>query len=239
MADLLDKATEKFERSCAHLVKFLDDWIDKIAGRCAQDEQQRAAFFIWSRYTMSIRTLQRICDPHLMPDIYLIGRACIEFDASLKAVTDDPEQAHKYLQFEDAAAAYLGKLFKRHGYTDDLGAMESRLKEALGPDWEKSARAKWCNMREIIVRYAGPEERIGYAWWSHFAHGSVVAIESLRGIAPTQRRLDQAMAVIYNSYLMSTSDFLDFIWGHIVTADSDRCKKEFETVMASNIRGVH
>lgn len=235
MADLLDGATERFLRSAPYLLRFLKDWGDKLWDRCAGDGQRKAGFLIWSRYTMSIRTLQRLCDPCLMPDIYLIGRACMEFDASLKAVLKDPDQARRYIEYEDKAAAHFGKLLQQSGQATALAQMEPRLRRVFGPDWLKKASTKWANTTEIIAAYGDPDAKIGYAWWSHFAHGSVVAMEFLHGIMPTQRKLDEAIGSIYSSYTLSTSEFLESVWGQIVTIDSDRCKKEFNVVMASNV----
>ena len=230
----VENFTIKFKRSFTYLQTFLDNWMDKIQDQCLRDDQHKASFYIWCRYTMSIRTFHRICEPHFLPDVYVIGRSCIEYDAYLKGVIAESELAEHYLEFPDRARAYYGKVLESLGDTSRLAELEQGLKTVFGDGWRKEARITWCNTSELIEKYGGSEQRRIYAWWSHFVHGSAAALEMLQRIAPTQDRLDTAVVTVYSSYVLSTSDFLDFAWGQIVTPDKDSCENEFvHSVMAA------
>jgi hypothetical protein len=225
----VESITVKFHRSYAQLLAFLDKWTDQIQEQCAGDYQRKASFYLWARYTISIRTLYQICDPHYIPDVYVIGRSCLEYDASLKGVMADRALAERYLQYPDKAMAYYATVLEKLGVRSELARLEPRLRKVLGDDWRSSAKAgrQWCNTSQLIEQYGGSEERRLYAWWSHFAHGSAVSVEVLQQTTPTQERLDSIIAFVWPAYGLSTCDFLDFAWGPVVTPASQNCKNEF------------
>jgi hypothetical protein len=234
----VENFTAKFKRSFTLLQPFLDNWMGKIQEKCLGEDQRKASFYIWARYTMSIRTFHQICEPHYLPDIYVIARSCVEYDAFLNGFIADPRLAKDYLEFPDNARAYYGKVLERLGDSSRLAQLESDLEKNLGKDWRTKARdgMKWCNTSQLVEQYGGPAQRCLYACWSHFTHGSAIALEMLMRTVPSQDRLDTAVANVYGSYVLSTIDFLTFAWGRIVTQDSDSCKKEFQVVMEAWVR---
>ncbi len=219
--------TTKFQQSYICLQKFLDNWTEKIQDRCLGDDQRKASFYIWARYTISIHTLHRICEPCYIPDIYVIARSCLEYDAYLKGIIEDPELADRYLEFPDRAKAYYAKMLERLGYSSNLAKLEPELKKVFGDDWRDEASMSWCNASNLLEQYGEREGRRLYALWSHFTHGSAVALQVLQRTVPTQDQLDTLVFAVYGAYCPSTSDFLDFAWGLVVTADSESCKSEF------------
>ena len=176
------------------------------------------------------------CDPQYLPDIYVIARSCVEYDAFLKGIIEDPKLAKDYLEFPDRARAYYVKVLEKLGCSSEFAKLESGLKRAFGNNWRKEASTKWCDTSKLVEQYGGPKERCFYAWWSHFTHGSALAMEALKGTSPTQYKLDTAIANVYGSYVLSTDDFLCFAWGQVVTPDSDSCKREFQTVIKAWVR---
>lgn len=219
--------TYKFNQSYAYLQKFLDNWTEKIQERCIGNEQRKASFYVWSRYTISIHTFHQICDPHYIPDIYVIARSCLEYEAALKGIIADPELAKSYLEFPNRAKAYYCKKLEELDYSDELAKLEPDLKKVFGDNWRRKASPKWSVISNLINDYLGPDERRLYAFWSHFTHGSAVALNWLQNTIPTQNQLETPVTFVYGAYCLSTSDFLDFVWGSIVTHDSDSCKNEF------------
>jgi hypothetical protein len=188
----------------------------KIQDRCLGDDQRKASFYVWCRYTISIRTFHQIYEPQYLPDIYVIARSCVEYDAFLKGIIADPGLAKDYLEFPRKAKAYYARLLERlGGYSSELAKLEPDLEKNLGKDWRTKARegVKWCNTSQLIEQYGERVERRLYAWWSHFAHGSAVSMDFLMCTTPSQYRLDTTVAAVYGSYVLSTEEFLSFAWG--------------------------
>lgn len=232
----MESITDKFLRSYVELSTFLNKWTGQIQEQCVGDDQRKASFYVWFRYTISIRTLQRLCDPLYIPDILVIARACIEYSASLKGIISDPKLAADYLQFEHKAKAYYGKLLERLGDMTKIADLEQELKPIFGNNWREQADFKWANISALVELYGGPSERRAYALFSHFVHSSVIAPKVLERSIPTQRWLDLCIDTAYGSYCQSTFDFLNFAWGPVVTADSQNCKNEFTyKVMAAYV----
>ena len=74
----------RFKKSYAVLQSFYERWLVRLGERCEGHDQRQAAYYVWARYSMSIRTLDAILDPHLIPDLSVICRGCLEFDVSLR-----------------------------------------------------------------------------------------------------------------------------------------------------------
>ena len=73
-----------------------------------------------------------------------------------------------------------------------------------------------------------------YSWLSHFAHGSVSAMQILDGkIDDPSGMMTSLVDATYTSYLTSTHAFLCFVWEPLVTPDGERCKKDFSEVEAT------
>ena len=97
---------------------------------------------------------------------------------------------------------------------------------------EVNSEKRASKAQQLVEKYLGENSRCCYALWSHFTHCSVVASQMLENTAPSQTRLDNIIASVYGGYVLVTSDFLDFIWGPIITTESDRCKNDFLNVMS-------
>jgi len=231
MPNELHNQAAKFNHSFIELSKFLDKWVDEIKKKAIQDDIRRAAWLVWGRYSISIRTLHKICDPYLLPDIWLIGRSCLEHEATLKGIINDPKIAEDFLNFMDRAKAYYAWLLEKLGHNDQLAHLEPDLKRTFGENWRKEKLATWSKASELVERYEGDDGRCCYALWSHFTHCSVVASNFLENTAPTLHNLDTTIVVVYGGYVLTTHDFLEFVWGSIATSYSDRCKSDFLNVM--------
>jgi len=231
MPDQLDNQTVKFNQSFILLSKFLDKWVDKVKSQAIQDDVRRPAWFVWGRYTLSIRTIHTICSPYFLPDIWLIGRSCLEHEATLRGIMNDPKIAKDYLNFMDRAKAYYAWLLEKVGLSDKLAQLEPELIKTLGENWRNRKAATWSKASELVERYGGDASRCCYALLSHFSHCSVVASQMLEHTGPSEMSLGNTIESIYGGYVLVTTDFLDFIWGPIVTTESDRCKNDFLNVM--------
>ena len=231
MPNELHNQVEKFKKSFIRLSRFLDQWVDKIKSQAIPDDIRRAAWLVWGRYSITIRTLNKICDPCFLPDIWLIGRSCLEYEATLKGIIDDPNIANDYLAFPDKAKAYYAWLLERMGHIDKLAHLETELISRFGENWRNNKAITWSRTSDLVEKYGGSASRCCYALWSHFTHCSVVASNFLENTAPSLDSLDTTIIVIYGGYVETTHDFLEFVWGPIVTIDSDKCKNDFLDVM--------
>lgn len=235
MSNQLHNQTAKFNQSFTDLSKFFDKWANKIKNQAIQDDIRRAAWLVWGRYSISIRTLHKICNPYFLPDIWLIARSCLENEATLRGIMDDAKIAKDYLNFMNRAKAYYAWLLERLGYSDKFKTIEPEMIKLFGANWRKEKASTWSRSSELVENYGGKEERCLYAFFSHFSHCSVVASHFLENTAPTISSLDTAIAIVYGGYVLVTKDFLDLIWGPIVTTESDRCKSDFLNVMRKGI----
>lgn len=233
MVDQMAGATDNFKKSFPLLVKFLGCWTNKIKSQCSDDAQRRAAWHIWGRYSLSVHTVYKICEAAYLPDLWLIGRSCLEHDAALQGVMASEKLAGDFLEFESKAKAYLGKIYGRLNSSANLQAIESAMTSIAGEQWRDHAAFKWCDISKVVEQHGGPQKRLLYASWSHFTHCSVLASLILDHIGPTQRNLDMTIGIIYVGYTRATYKFLDFIWGKIITLDSEQCKTAFRNVMTA------
>jgi hypothetical protein len=228
----IGRVTE-FQESFKHLTKFWLDWAEEIDGQANQDNPRRASYYIWARWSLLIRTFYRICDPAYLPDIYLITRSSIECEAFFKAIKADPKLADKYLAFPEKAKAYYAWVCKRLGLKDSLAKLEPDLKRRFGDNWEAEKATQWCNTSDMIEKHCGPPSRLLYASYSHFVHGSAVVVNYLQGHSPSGAELAKVIDAVYTGYLLSTSDFLEMVWGPIVQEKSTRCQKVFSDILKS------
>ena len=231
MPDELHNQIAKFKLSFLELSKFFDKWVDKIKSQAIQNKVCSVGWLVSGRYFISIRTIHRICDPYFLPDICLIARSCLEYEATIRGIMDDPKIADDYLNFMNRAKAYYLWLLEKLGCSEQVVRLEPELVKIFGKNWRKEKAATWSKTSELIEKYGGEANRRCYALWSHFSHCSVVASQMLEHTPPSQTWLDDTITAVYGGYIVVTKDFLDFLWGPIITTESDECKKDFLNVM--------
>jgi len=222
-----------FKNSYGVLVPFLNAWTDKIRERCKSDDQKRAGFYIWGRYSLSMPTLERIAEPRFAPDIYIIARSCLEYFACLRAVITTPALTRDFWAFMDKSKVYYACRLEELGCTEELAELEPGLEEAFGDEWRKKGASKWCVVSDMIKTHGGPDERLLYALLSNLTHCSVIAPSVLERSTPADVNLPQILSGVYGGYLIATKEFLDFIWGSVWTSDGEECRKHFVNVMES------
>ena len=233
--DIYTLQLEKFDQSCKQLGQWLVQWSDRIKAKAIQNDRNRAAWLVWGRYSLAICTFHQICKPNYFPDLLLIGRSCLEYEATLKGIMDDPSVAEKYLAFLYQAKAYYACLLERQGQKEKAAQLEPSLKEKLGDDWRKKKATAWTQTSELVEKYGGEANRYCYALWSHFTHCSVVASEFLENTPPSPYILVKAVNAIYSGYVLVTHDFLEFVWGPIVTSESEQCKNKYIEIMKKGV----
>jgi hypothetical protein len=232
MPGLLDK----FVRSWDQLNEFQRVWVEKLERQSKSDDQRRACFSVWARYSIALKTLRRICEPQYLPDCIVIARCCLEYEASLRAVLLEPEYVKKYLDFDKQAEAYHARLSERIGCSATRAKLEPDLLSEFGQDWRDEAKSNWCNISDLIKKLSGKEARRLYGLYSHFVHSSVIAVNLLdHRISHPEKWLSLCINGAYSAYLELTHRFLDVIWGAIVTGESESCKKNFEYVLEAYV----
>jgi hypothetical protein len=159
----------------------------------------------------------------------VIARCCIEFSASLRAVLTEKDLATDYLQFEKHAKSNYYKKFGDTMEPMKIQQMQNYLKSLGVENTDDYKWDKWCRrvggITNLIRKYA-PQSEILYWQFSHFAHGSVLALQILRRMVQNDRRPVDMVDLVYCDYLISTEGFVEQFWGPVVTSESERCKSE-------------
>jgi hypothetical protein len=228
---------QKFLDSYGKLDKFLNKCITLLDKRCVgnTDKQIEASYYVWARYTISIHTVRRLCEPRFFPDLCVIARCCLEYDASLLAVLNDQCAATDYLEFEKHAKASHLRKFGDTLDNNKKALYENILASQGVEDVENYKWDKWCAKQGghtgLIKKYEGEDAIKLYSLWSHLAHGSVMGIRILQNTPGIASELLMKLIVgTYSSYLCATKSFLDKVFGLIITQDSENCKEEFNEV---------
>jgi hypothetical protein len=212
------------------LESFLQQWAQPLDQQCRNhaDIQVKAAYCIWARYTMSIRTVVHLSEPQFIPDLFVIARCCVEFNASLNAVLNDVNVAEQYLDFEKSALCSYVKYLEENDRTDDAENAREILKQMGVTDPTKHKSKKWCKQgyTKLVQKHA-PNAVNLYGQLSDFVHGSVVALRFMERQRPTEDGPGRIQMITDLGYVSSTKTFLDRAWGVIITDESERCKNDF------------
>jgi len=228
-------ALEKFACSSDELMHFLSNWVEPIDRKCEgnNDNQIKASYYIWARYSMSIRTLKHLCKIEFFPDLCVIARSCLEFSASLRAVLSDKNAADDYIEFEKHATSNYLRYLENKGEIEKTVRLREHLSELDAENPNDYKWKKWCarhsGITGLIEKYTPEASRL-YNFLSDFAHGSVLAIRFFQNKSPSPDLLENLIGCVYSDYICSTKSFIDKVWGPIITDDSQRCKSEFDQV---------
>lgn len=225
----------RFKQSYPVLQNFYSAWWDRIAERCKGHDQRQAAYYVWARYSMSMCTLDAIRDPHLIPDLWVICRGCLEFDVGLEAVIKVGNAAHEYLEFEKHAKARYLRILREHGDIGRLLMRRAQFDEMFGEDPEDFRQLSWCAKFQGITGLMRKLQRTNdlriYNMLSHFSHGSIWAMQILDGrITDPEKTLAEMVEATYNRYLSSSRSFIWFIWEPLTTPEGEKCKNDFLVV---------
>ena len=228
---------EQFARSYAVLTRFFATWIPIIDERSRGHDQRHAAYYVWARYCMSMNTIHALLDPHLFPDLAVISRGCLEFNVTLDAIVRDEEMAREYLEFDKHAKARYLKILAKQGDIDRLLKRSKQFEEMFDESPDGFRQTSWCAKRGGITGLMRALERETdvrlYNMLSHFAHGSVSALQILDGrIQDPNELMAKLVDATYRSYLDSTHSFLCFVWEPLETPDGERCKSDFSEVQS-------
>ncbi len=234
------KNIPRFKQSFAYLQKFYDAWLLRIEERCKGHLQRHAAYYVWARYSMSMGTLDAICNPHLIPDLSVICRGCLEFDVALEAVIKDEDLVRDYLEFDKHAKARYMKILGKQGDVGRLLMRRAQFTETFREEPEDFGRNSWCARYQGITGLMQKLERSNdlciYNMLSHFAHGSVWAMQTLDGhILDPEKTLAMMVESVYTTYLKLSRSFIWFIWEPLATPEGGRCKNDFLEVLSAHI----
>lgn len=233
----------RFKQSYGVLQKFYDAWLVRISERCQGHDQRQAAYYVWARYSMSMRTIDAILDPpdpRLIPDLSVICRGCLEFDVTLEAVIKDANMASDYLEFAKHAKAHYLRLLSKQGDIDRLLTRRDQFDETFGEAPEDFRRTSWCAKQGGITGLMRTLNRTIdmrlYNMLSHFAHGSIWAMQTLDGnITDPAKSLAKMIDGAYAKYLGSSREFVSFIWEPLMTAEGEQCKNDFLEVESLHV----
>jgi hypothetical protein len=189
---------------------------------------------------MSICTLDAILDPRLIPDVSVICRGCLEFDVTLEAVIKDADAARDYLDFAKHAKARYLKILSAQGDINRFLKLRDQFKETFSEDPEDLGRRSWCAKQGGVtglMRTLGRTTDVRlYNMLSHFAHGSIWAMQTLDGnISDPEIALATLVEGTYTGYLDSSREFIWLIWEPLTTPEGERCKNDFIQVMSAHV----
>ncbi|MGB2984525.1 MAG: DUF5677 domain-containing protein [Phycisphaerae bacterium] len=237
------KRIASFKDSHAVLLRFFEKWMQRIDDRCSKDDQRQAAYYVWARYCMSMRTLEALLDPHLIPDLAVICRGCLEFDVALEAVLKDEQMAREYLEFDKHAKAHYLEILRKQGDLERMLMRRGQFQEMFGEAPEGFKHQSWCVKKEGttgLMRSLGRQIDVRvYNVLSHFAHGSVWAMQMLDGrIEDPEEMFATLIDSTYTRYLNSSRAFVRFVWQPLTTPEGEECKNDFVQVMSEHIKGT-
>jgi hypothetical protein len=230
---------QKFLDSYSKLEEFLSKWITDLNKKCNRnsDNQIKASYYIWARYSIAIRSFRHLCQPQFLPDLYVIARCCLEYDASLLAVLNDQGAATNYLEFEKHAKTNYLRKFGNNIDKNKKKTYENNLASLGVKNLEDYKWTKWCvkqgGYSGLIEKYNGKDAKRNYFFFSEFSHGSVMAVKILQNISNPDKNLlmmQDIVNLVYLGYLDETNSFLEKALGPIITSDSENCRKEFDEV---------
>jgi hypothetical protein len=189
---------------------------------------------------MSIRTLDAMLDPHLIPDLSVICRGCLEFDVSLEAIIKDENIARDYLEFDKHAKSRYLKILSKQGDIDRLLTRREQFDETFGEDPDNFGRNSWCAKHQgitgLIQKLNRSIDLRLYNMLSHFAHGSIWAMQTLDGrISDPDKTLATMIDAVYTRYLDSSRSFVWFVWEPLTTPEGEQCKSDLLEVAAAHI----
>ncbi len=230
----------RFKRSYALLQRFFERWLKRVEERCKDPVQRKAGFYVWARYSMSMRTIAALLDPHLIPDLAVICRCCLEFDVTLEAVITDEEMAREYLNFDKHSKARYLQILSKQGDIERMLLRRGQFEKMFGESPEKFGRTSWCAKKggmSGLMRSQGRKNQTRiYNMLSHFAHGSVWAMQMLDGrIKDPEESLGKLVESAYTAYLDSSRAFLWSAWEPLTTPEGEDCKNDFLGVMSAQI----
>jgi len=104
--------------------------------------------------------------------------------------------------------------------------------------WRKGFNVRWPCITGLMRALKRDRDIRLYNMLSHFAHGSISAMQLLdRRINPAEI-LGIMLLGICAKYLSSSRSFLWSMWGRVVTPESERCKHEFLRIMTAHVEGA-
>ena len=229
----------QFKKSYALLQEFYSTWMERIDERCREQLHRRAAYYAWARYSMSMHAIDALLDRHLIADLFVICRGCLEFDVTLEAVIQYKNVAHDYLEFDKHAKGRYLRIVRSQG---DIGRSVVRRKqfaETFGEDPDDYGRhSSWCSKFQGITGLMRKLQRTSelrvYNILSHFAHGSISAMQMLDANPEgLQRILKPIVETTYTNYLDSSRLFIGFIWEPLITPEGEKCKNQLNDVASA------
>jgi len=216
------------------LCLFLKEWAQPLDKRCKgnTDPQVRAAYYVWARYTMSIRTVAHLYQPEFIPDLFVIARCCLEYYAALKAVLSKLAIAEQYLDFEKCALASYKRYLEGEGQTEKVTEVCGMLKEMGVEDCDKYKSRGWCkNGYAALIRdYGESGDSLLYRQLSDFVHGSIVSLRFLKRQSPSANQGLQVRKTTCLGHIVATKEFLDKVWG---ASEDTGCEAAFVQVAKS------
>ena len=227
--------TERTRSSIVALERFLKKWSKPLDLLCEdhKDDAVTAGYYIWARYTMSVRTLAHLTSPQFLPDLLVIARCCFEYRAALQGLLKDHAIAGQYLGFEKHALCSYKKYLEDTDRTEQAAEVDKVLKKMGVSDCSKhKARGWWKGGYTKLVRdHGGPNDAKCYELLSDFVHGSIVALRFLQHESPATDSSTRMSSIVYHGYLSTSNEFLERAWGSITTEDSKQCREEFADVV--------
>ena len=231
---------ENFKKSTDKLVEFLNKWAGPLSERCEKNNsssQQKASYYLWLRYSMSIKTIKQICSIEFFPDLCVIGRCCLEISASLQAVLSDEQVAQDYLEFEKHSKSnHYRKFLKKSDDYERISQAEEHLNKigVKNPDnYKKKCWYKY-GYAQLVETYKGEKDRELYFFLSDYVHSSINAFKITKDMRSCQKLLEKTIKLVYSDYIILTKSFLDNVWDEIIIGDRDKCENEFIEIAKLN-----
>ncbi|MCE5323889.1 DUF5677 domain-containing protein [bacterium] len=225
------KAYEKIEA-------FAKKWRKPMQDFCKDNDQRLAVWCLWSQYNRGLQSLKNVSAVGDAYACHIIDRCCLECQISILAIAKNPELGKCYLDYDRDACI---RFFKAEGTLDDdelpVDPVQY-MKEHFDCDLEGKTNTSWCNTRTLFEKSGKKNKYRVYLTDCQVSHGTVTGIRIMNAVdlLPVKEQREITITFFTGhivSYIATTRNVIDLLFGTLYTPEKERCKNDFAGVAIS------
>ncbi len=229
---------EIIEGAQAKIDAFVSRWVKDLWPYCKTNNQKQACWYLWIRYSLSLRSLRHLAAANDICGCYTIARCCIEYDVAISAIAKKPELGDDYMGYEVHAKSRHLQSMRHHEPSWKIDELEKYMASQFGPDFARSKKPNWHGGFPTLCVVAGCEDVLSmYHILCQFVHGTVTGMKALNtlgmmGEQHSGTTLMNLLTIHTLSFLQITRRVLDVLFP-LWTQVKDDCEKELKSLAES------